>query len=117
MAPARWFPLAVGPPAAGLPSVGQPSAGPRVGLPPLGARAAPAADPRSLLGQRRQSERRLHNHYSIRTDRLCVRETCSSAENRRRSRRRGLRTLKPATRRPASPSSPIETISCAVPFA
>jgi len=102
------------------------AASPTTAAPPTAADpAAPAADPRpSSSGQRRrserrlhrrQSERRLHNCYSIRTGRPCAPGTYSFAKCRSR-RRRGLRTLPPARRRPALPRSPIETISCAVPL-
>lgn len=82
------------------------------------AAAAPAAGLHSPPGRRRQSERRPHNRYNIRTDSPCAPpETCSCVEKYRcGSRRRDLRTLPPTRRRPASPRLPIETGSCAVPL-
>jgi hypothetical protein len=90
--------------------------------PTAAGRAAPRAGhrPTRLRGRTSQLRfhSRLHNYYSIHTgSRPCVPETYSCVERRRGgSRRRGLRTLPPARRRPASPKSLNETDSCAVPL-
>lgn len=80
--------------------------------------AVPRWGRRMRRGWRRRRQRRLHNCYSIRMGRqFGAPETYLYGERcRRGSCRRGLRTLSPAGRRPASSKSSNETDSCAVPL-